>query len=114
MITNPVTISSKMLMIQMSITIITCFMYKDIINASCNKGMPNHNVETLDKVSPIDISEQLSLQKYIYEYQNTYKNGGFSYDLKYTLGHTKIKINRVRIWQDIHRESLYRKPIGSQ
>ena len=55
-----------MLTIQMSITIITCFMYKDIINASCNKGMPNHNVETLDKVSPIDISEQLSLYRNIY------------------------------------------------
>ncbi len=66
MITNPVTISSMMLMIQMSITIITCFMYKDIINASCNKGMPNHNVEILDKVSPIDISEQLSIYEYIY------------------------------------------------
>jgi len=66
MITNPVTISSKMLMIQMSITIITCFMYKDIINASCNKGMPNYNVEILDKVSPIDISEQLSIYEYIY------------------------------------------------
>jgi len=66
MITNPVTISSKMLTIQMSITIITCFMYKDIINASCNKGMPNYNVEILDKVSPIDISEQLSIYEYIY------------------------------------------------
>ena len=66
MITNPVTISSKMLTIQMSITIITCFMYKDIINASCNEGMPNYNVETLDKVSPIDISEQLSLYRNIY------------------------------------------------
>ena len=66
MITNPVMISSKMLMIQMSITIITCFMYKDIINASCNKGMPNYNVEILDKVSPIDISEQLSIYEYIY------------------------------------------------
>ena len=48
MMTNPVTISSKMLMIQMNITIITCFMYKDIIYASCNKGMPNYNVETLE------------------------------------------------------------------
>jgi hypothetical protein len=66
MITNPVTISSKMLTIQMSITIITCFIYKDIINASCNKRMPNYNVETLDKVSPIDISEQLSIYEYIY------------------------------------------------
>jgi hypothetical protein len=41
-------------------------MYKDIINASCNKGMPNYNVEILDKVSPIDISEQLSIYEYIY------------------------------------------------
>ncbi len=78
MITNPVTISSKMLMIQMSIAIITCFMYKDIINASCNKGMPNYNVEILDKVSPIDISEQLSIGTttyttyiYIYNYTST-------------------------------------------
>ena len=49
MITDPVTISSMMLIIKVSISIITCFMYKDIINASCNMGMPNYNDEHMSK-----------------------------------------------------------------
>ncbi len=49
MITDPVTISSMVLIIKVSISIITCFMCKDIINASCNMGMPNYNDEHMSK-----------------------------------------------------------------
>ena len=46
MINNPVTISSKMLIIMMGITIITWFMYIGIMNASCNWGCSITNDDT--------------------------------------------------------------------
>ncbi len=55
---KPVTICSKMLIITVSITIITCFMCIGIINASCIWGCSIATM-TRVKVSPIDISEQL-------------------------------------------------------
>ena len=62
---NPVTISSKMLMITVSIIITTCFMYIGIINASCIWGC-SITMMTRVQVSPIDISEQLLIFDYIY------------------------------------------------
>ena len=64
MIYNPVTISSKMLIIRVSIIITTCFMYIGIINASCIWGCPI-TMMTRVRVSPIDISEQLLIYGYI-------------------------------------------------
>ena len=62
---NPVTISSKMLMITVSIIITTCFMYIGIINASWIWGCPI-TMMTRVTVSPIDISEQLLIYDNIY------------------------------------------------
>ena len=65
MINNPVTISSKMLIIRMGLTIITWFMYIGIIMLVII-GDAQLQMMTRVTVSPIDISEQLLIYENVH------------------------------------------------